>query len=72
MLQVVLQQRVERGGQQVLVQEFIGISIGAHVRLRLSLLMSYMAHLRPFCMLTAATEDCISHHKGSLRENLRC
>jgi hypothetical protein len=28
-LEVVLQQRVERGGQQVLVQDFIGSSIGA-------------------------------------------
>jgi hypothetical protein len=33
-LQVVLQQRVERGGQQVLVQDFIGSSIGAqHVEM---------------------------------------
>lgn len=29
LLEVVLQQRVERGGQQVLVQDFIGSSIGA-------------------------------------------
>jgi hypothetical protein len=28
-LEVVLQQRVERGGQQVSVQDFIGSSIGA-------------------------------------------
>jgi hypothetical protein len=31
-LEVVLQQRVERGGQQVLVQDFIGSSIGAQAR----------------------------------------